>query len=212
MAIENSSIGIIVVASSLAFFGFKIHSDAINFDIKYRGELEDIKRKLSARFRKKTVDLLELIVTDGTNEFTKPVASLNDLQARANRNDLPDKINELSEILASIEKIKNTYRQIRELKKKMEKRFFQLALLVGVNAVLPLLELPQSGGTTNASQMLFLIIILADVLAVLMISDIWNSYRSYSNKEELFLKKLDDVEVDGGDIIKTSTHTSDDEE
>ena len=209
---QNASVGILFLASSLAFFGFKIHNDAVNFDIKYRPELEQIKRKLSARFKKKTVDLLALIVTDGTNDFKKPVTSLDDLKLRANRMDLPDKINELSRILTDIERMKTTYSDIRDLKKKMEGRFFVIAIIIGVNAILPFLDFPESGGELTPSQGVFLVLILVDFLSILLFIDIYTSYRGYSDKEESFLKKLDDVEVDSGAIVETSSNFDRDDE
>lgn len=211
MAVQETSIAIIFVASSLAFFGFKIHGDAINFDIKYRNELDQIKKKLSERFRKKTVDLLALIVTDGTNKFDKPISSLDEIKSRVHRMELPEKINGLAKILRDIEQTKTTYRNIRELKRKMERRFLFLAVIVGINALLPILEVP-TAVIENISQMIFAGIVLIDMLAIMAIIDIYSSYRDYSQKEELFLKQLDDLEVNSGDMIDTaSSFTSDNE-
>ena len=54
---------------------------------------------------------------------------------------------------------------------------------------------------------------MVDVLAIILVSDIYSSYRDYSQKEELFLKQLDDLEVNSGDIVDTSSSfTIDNEE
>ena len=49
--------------------------------------------------------------------------------------ELPEKINELAKILRDIEQTKTTYRNKRELKRRMERRFLLLAVIVGINAL-----------------------------------------------------------------------------
>lgn len=211
--VDDASVTLIATAAAITFFAFRAHNESVNFDLKYRSELNQVKRRLSARFRKKAEDLVVTIVTKGTNKFDKPILSVEDIHKNTDTIDLPDKVKELSSILSEIENMKHTFKKIRELKRRIETRMFIVAFIVGINAILPFLGVPiqptNPQQPPSPSMIGFVIIGMIDVLGMLPVSDIVSAYRESSRKEEEFMKKLDEEEVEIGDLLPTSDQSDD---